>query len=44
VDVPALVGNNARLRDATGWEPEKTVRDLIEDLVSYWAARPTAQV
>ncbi len=44
VDVPALVGNNARLRDATGWEPEKTVRDLIEDLVTYWAARPTAQV
>ncbi len=24
VDVPALVGSNARLRDATGWEPEKT--------------------
>jgi GDP-4-dehydro-6-deoxy-D-mannose reductase len=44
VDVPALVGSNARLRDATGWEPEKTVRDLIEDLVTYWAARPTAQV
>jgi GDP-4-dehydro-6-deoxy-D-mannose reductase len=44
VDVPALVGNNARLRDATGWEPDKTVRDLIEDLVTYWAARPTAQV
>jgi GDP-4-dehydro-6-deoxy-D-mannose reductase len=44
VDVPALVGNNARLRDATGWAPERTVRELIEDLVSYWAARPTAQV
>ncbi len=44
VDVPALVGNNARLRDATGWEPDKTVRELIEDLVTYWAARPTAQV
>ena len=44
VDVPALVGNNARLHDATGWAPEHTVRDLIEDLVTYWAARPTAQV
>jgi GDP-4-dehydro-6-deoxy-D-mannose reductase len=44
VDVPALVGSNARLRDATGWEPERTIRDLIEDLVTYWAARPTAQV
>lgn len=44
VDVPALVGSNARLRDATGWEPERTMRELIEDLVTYWAARPTAQV
>jgi GDP-4-dehydro-6-deoxy-D-mannose reductase len=43
VDVPALVGDNARLRDATGWAPERTLRDLIEDLVNYWAARPAAQ-
>jgi len=43
VDVPALVGDNARLRDATGWSPEHSVRDVIDDLVSYWAARPSAQ-
>jgi len=42
VDVPALVGSNARLRDATGWEPERSLRDLIEELVAYWAARPAA--
>lgn len=44
VDVPALVGSNAKLRDATGWEPEHTTRELIEDLVNYWAARPAAPV
>jgi GDP-4-dehydro-6-deoxy-D-mannose reductase len=43
VDVPALVGDNARLRDATGWAPARTLRDLIDDLVTYWAARPATQ-
>jgi GDP-4-dehydro-6-deoxy-D-mannose reductase len=33
VDVPALVGDNTRLRDATGWEPTRGVRDIIDDLV-----------
>ncbi len=27
VDVPALVGDNSRLRDATGWAPTRTLRD-----------------
>jgi GDP-4-dehydro-6-deoxy-D-mannose reductase len=40
VDVPALVGDNARLRDATGWAPTRTLRTLIDDLVGYWAANP----
>jgi GDP-4-dehydro-6-deoxy-D-mannose reductase len=40
VDVPALVGDNARLRDATGWAPTRTLRTLIDDLVEYWSARP----
>jgi GDP-4-dehydro-6-deoxy-D-mannose reductase len=40
VDVPALVGDNARLRDATGWAPTRSLRTLIDDLVEYWAAKP----
>lgn len=40
VDVPALVGDNSRLRDATGWAPTRTLRTLIDDLVEYWAAKP----
>jgi GDP-4-dehydro-6-deoxy-D-mannose reductase len=43
VDVPALVGDNARVRDATGWSPGHSLRELIEDLVNYWAARPAVQ-
>ncbi len=38
-DVPAQVGDPARLRAATGWEPriplERTLRDLLDD----WRAR-----
>ncbi len=40
VDVPALVGDNTRLRDATGWAPTRSLRTLIDDLVEYWAAKP----
>jgi GDP-4-dehydro-6-deoxy-D-mannose reductase len=43
VDVPALIGDSGRLRDATGWEPDRTLRDLVDDLVQYWAARPATQ-
>lgn len=42
VDVPALIGSHARLHDATGWEPQQSLRGLIADLVTYWAARPAA--
>jgi nucleoside-diphosphate-sugar epimerase len=37
------VGDNARVRDATGWSPGHSLRELIEDLVNYWAARPAVQ-
>jgi GDP-4-dehydro-6-deoxy-D-mannose reductase len=32
VDVPALVGSNAKLRAATGWAPKKSRSDMISDL------------
>ncbi len=33
VDVPALVGSNAKLRAATGWSPLKSRTDIISDLL-----------
>jgi GDP-4-dehydro-6-deoxy-D-mannose reductase len=33
VDVPVLVGNNAKLRAATGWTPVKSRSDIISDLL-----------
>jgi len=33
VDVPVLVGSNAKLRRATGWAPALTRDDIIDDLI-----------
>lgn len=33
VDVPVLVGDNAKLRAATGWAPRRSVSDIIQDLL-----------
>lgn len=33
VDVPVLVGSNAKLRAATGWAPVKSRSDIIQDLL-----------
>jgi GDP-4-dehydro-6-deoxy-D-mannose reductase len=33
VDVPVLVGNNSKLRRATGWAPSRTRDDIIDDLI-----------
>jgi len=33
VDVPVQVGDNAKLRRATGWTPRRTREDIIDDLI-----------
>ncbi|HKG93440.1 MAG TPA: GDP-mannose 4,6-dehydratase [Gemmatimonadaceae bacterium] len=33
VEVEALVGDSTRLRRATGWEPTRSVDDIIDDLI-----------
>jgi GDP-4-dehydro-6-deoxy-D-mannose reductase len=33
VDVPVQVGNNSKLRRATGWVPRRTRDDIIDDLI-----------
>jgi len=33
VDVPALVGSNAKLRRDTAWAPARTLDDIIDDLI-----------
>jgi len=38
-DVPVQVGDPARLRAATGWEPRIPLEDTLQDLLSDWRAR-----
>lgn len=33
IDVPILVGDNAKLRAATGWTPRRSIDDIIDDLI-----------
>ena len=33
VDVPVLIGDNGKLRRATGWTPSRTRDDIIDDLI-----------
>jgi GDP-4-dehydro-6-deoxy-D-mannose reductase len=38
-DVPLLLGDNSRLREATGWEPEIPFEQTTKDLLDYWRER-----
>lgn len=33
IDVPILVGDNSKLRAATGWQPSRSIDDIIDDLI-----------
>ncbi len=33
IDVPILVGDNTKLRNATGWAPTRSIDDIIDDLI-----------
>jgi GDP-4-dehydro-6-deoxy-D-mannose reductase len=39
VDIPALVGDNARLAKATGWAPTIPLHQTLADVLADWRAR-----
>jgi nucleoside-diphosphate-sugar epimerase len=38
-----LIGNPARLRAATGWEPRVSFDQSLADLLEYWRERVTGE-
>ncbi len=38
-DEPLLVGDNRKLRAATGWEPQITMPAMVDELLHYWRER-----
>jgi GDP-4-dehydro-6-deoxy-D-mannose reductase len=39
VDVPALVGDKAKLAAATGWAPRIALDETLKDLLDDWRVR-----
>jgi GDP-4-dehydro-6-deoxy-D-mannose reductase len=42
LDEPVLTGDNAKLRTATGWEPQIGIPEIVDQLLAYWRARVAA--
>jgi GDP-4-dehydro-6-deoxy-D-mannose reductase len=38
-DEPVLMGDNARLRKATGWQPQIGMEQIVTELLDYWRKR-----
>jgi GDP-4-dehydro-6-deoxy-D-mannose reductase len=41
-DVPVLVGNASRLTESTGWTPEISFEQMIDDLLDFWRQKTAA--
>jgi GDP-4-dehydro-6-deoxy-D-mannose reductase len=39
LDAPLLVGDHSRLREDTGWAPERSLRQTLSDLLEDWRER-----
>lgn len=40
VDISRHVGDNSKIRRATGWEPKIPMEQTLRDLLDYWRAHP----
>lgn len=41
-DEPILMGDNTKLRAATGWEPTIPMTEIVDELLAYWRAQMPA--
>jgi GDP-4-dehydro-6-deoxy-D-mannose reductase len=39
VEIPVLMGDNSKIRKATGWEPETPLEKTLKDTLDYWRGR-----
>jgi GDP-4-dehydro-6-deoxy-D-mannose reductase len=39
VEIPVLMGDNSKIRKATGWEPEIPLERTLKDTLDYWRDR-----
>jgi GDP-4-dehydro-6-deoxy-D-mannose reductase len=41
-DIPVLLGDSARIRAATGWTPQISFDQTLDDLLNYWRSAALA--
>ncbi|MBW2989443.1 GDP-mannose 4,6-dehydratase [Candidatus Woesearchaeota archaeon] len=42
-DVPILLGDNSKFKEATGWKPEISFEQTLKDLMAYWREKIISQ-
>jgi GDP-4-dehydro-6-deoxy-D-mannose reductase len=43
IDVPAFCGSYEKIKQAVGWEPERSFDELLADLLEYWRGQVGAE-
>jgi len=38
-DEPILMGDNSKLRNATGWEPKISMEEIVSEIMAFWRER-----
>jgi GDP-4-dehydro-6-deoxy-D-mannose reductase len=41
-DEPVLMGDNSKLRKATGWEPKISIEEIVSEIMAFWRERTRA--
>src|SRR5215813_6633899 len=44
VEIPILVGDNSRLRECTGWQPQIPLEQSLHDVLEEWRQHVSAQL
>jgi GDP-4-dehydro-6-deoxy-D-mannose reductase len=39
MDIPRLVGDNRKIKEAISWEPQIPIEQSLEELLDYWRSR-----
>lgn len=43
-EIPVLIGDNAKLREAVGWKPQIPLEESLRDVIAWWRAAARAPV
>ncbi len=44
VEIPIMTGDNSRLRNATGWQPQIPIEQSVRDVLDEWRQRISTEI